>query len=108
MQVADFMSQSYSHMRLAWSNQVPLEAVKPFLYFLEQDFNCRLDERRIFESIFRRFENRFAPMSQRTGAPRVLSTAQPPMSLQYLRAAKGDTFPYRQANALRNDYGLGD
>lgn len=64
---AEFMIQSYPHMRLVRANQVPLDAVKPFVYFLEQRLDCKLDEERVFKDVFRQFERLFAPMSQRTG-----------------------------------------
>ena len=67
LETAEFMQQSYPYMRLVRANQVPLAAVKPFVYFLEQRLDVRLDEEKIFEAIFRRFEKRFAPMSKRTG-----------------------------------------
>ena len=67
MDTAEFMQQSYPYMRLVRANQVPLAAVKPYVYFLEQRLDVRLDEEKIFEAIFRRFENQFAPMSKRTG-----------------------------------------
>lgn len=67
-QVAEFMSHSYSHMRLIRANQAPLEAVRPYVYFLESEsLNYRVDERMLFEQVFRQHAARFAPMSQRSG-----------------------------------------
>lgn len=64
---ADFMEKAFRYMRLIRANQVPLDAVKPYIYFLEWRSDLRFDEEAIFRAVFRKFEKRFAPMSQRTG-----------------------------------------
>jgi len=64
---ADFMEKGYRYMRLVRANQVPLQAVKPYIYFLERRIGLRLCEDTVFRAVFRQFETWFAPMSERTG-----------------------------------------
>lgn len=64
---ADFMERGYRYMRLVRANQVPLQAVKPYIYFLECRLGFRLCADMVFRAVFRQFETRFAPMSERTG-----------------------------------------
>lgn len=64
---AHFMETGYRYMRLVRANQVPLQAIKPYIYFLERRIGLRLCEDSVFRAVFRQFETRFAPMSQRTG-----------------------------------------
>lgn len=67
-QVAEFMSQAYPHMRLIRANQVPLEAVRPYVYFLESEsLNYKVDEGKLFELVFKQYATQFAPMSKRSG-----------------------------------------
>ena len=67
VKTADFMERAYRYMRLIRANQVPLEAVKPYIYFLESRSDLRFDEESVFREVFKTFEKRFAPMSQRKG-----------------------------------------
>ena len=64
---ADFMGTAFRYMRLTRANQAPLAAVTPYIYFLEHRLGMQLDPDRVFRAVFRKFETRFAPMSQRTG-----------------------------------------
>ena len=67
VKTADFMERAYRYMRLIRANQAPLDAVKPYIYFLESCSDLRFDEEAVFRAVFKTFEKRFAPMSQRTG-----------------------------------------
>ncbi|MDE3256388.1 MAG: hypothetical protein OYM47_00940 [Gemmatimonadota bacterium] len=67
VRTADFMERAYRYMRLIQANQVPLDAVKPYIYFLESRTDLRFDEEAVFRAVFKIFDKRFAPMSQRTG-----------------------------------------
>ena len=67
VKTADFMERAYRYMRLIRANQVPLDSVKPYVYFLESCSDLRFDEEAVFRAVFKTFEKRFAPMSQRTG-----------------------------------------
>lgn len=65
--LATFMEEAYPSIRLVQSNQASIDTVLPFLYMKERDAGVRYDENEILHRLFSEYQDRFAPMSKRSG-----------------------------------------
>ena len=66
-ELADWMGEAFDTVRLATSNQAPIDSVLPYLYLRERELGRLVDEQDILRRVFSRHRGRFAPMSKRTG-----------------------------------------
>jgi hypothetical protein len=57
------MKESYIELRLTKSNQAPLGSVRPFIYYIEMAYGARFDEEELLETVFKKYRDKFAPMS---------------------------------------------
>ena len=57
--MASYMKDSFFRMRLPDFTQAPLEAAVPYVYFLERKYSQRVDERELFEAIFKQHRENF-------------------------------------------------
>lgn len=63
--LAEFMKEAYRFVRLVNTNQAPIHSVLPYLYFRELSSGQRVDKEEILRDLFRRHEERLAPLSAR-------------------------------------------
>jgi len=62
-----YMLDAYPYMQLGRANQVPLDAVRPYIYYLEASTGVRTEDRAILRDIFLKHSDKFGVLSKRLG-----------------------------------------
>lgn len=62
-EVGEFMIEMYPSIRLHRTNQAPVAAIKPFIYYKESTIGIRTDEEMLIRSVFEEFGETIAPLS---------------------------------------------
>jgi hypothetical protein len=60
------MIDAFPIIRLARAAQAPIEAIVPFVYYLECRYRVRLDISETLKAVLVTYRDRFAPMSMRS------------------------------------------
>jgi hypothetical protein len=65
--IAEHMVQAYAALRLQQSNQAPLDAIFPYVTYVESQCARRFDSDALYKRIFTEHRDILAPLAPRTG-----------------------------------------
>jgi hypothetical protein len=57
------MVNVYPAIRLHRTNQAPIPAITPFVYYAETSLGFQVDEKQLFTAVFTAFSDKLAPLS---------------------------------------------